>query len=264
MEESEPPRLSLAGKTALITGAGRGIGRAIALAIASQGGNLALAARTESELEAVADAAGRYSVRTLVLPLDVRDAEATCRAVDAAVTGFGRIDILVNNAGVADSRKFLELDDAFWDRIMDVNVKGPLHLTRAVLPAMLSRGDGTVIFVASIAGKIGGAYISAYSASKHAVLGLMRSLAAEYARSGVTFNAVCPAYVDTPMTERSVEGIMQKTGRSREQALQALYTPQGRLVRPEEVAAVCLLLASDAGRGINGQAINVDGGQVPW
>src|SRR5205085_8219048 len=123
-------------------------------------------------------------------------------------------------------------------------------------------GQGTVIAVASIAGKVGVAYACDYSAAKHGLIGLMRSLAVEYARRGVTFNCVCPAYVDTALTQQAVANVMARTGRSREEALKPLLTPQGRLVTPEEVAAVCVFLASDAARGINGQAINVDGGQV--
>jgi NAD(P)-dependent dehydrogenase (short-subunit alcohol dehydrogenase family) len=126
---------------------------------------------------------------------------------------------------------------------------------------MLARGSGAVIFIASTAGLKGAPYVAAYTAAKHGLVGLMRALAAEYASSGVTFNCVCPGYVDTPMTERTIENIMQKTGRSRDAALQALLTTQVRLIAPEEIAAVCLMLASDAGRSTNGEAIIVEGGQ---
>jgi NAD(P)-dependent dehydrogenase (short-subunit alcohol dehydrogenase family) len=177
---------------------------------------------------------------------------------------LGRIDLLVNNAGVSSAQKFTSIDDQTWLDTFAVNLNAPFYITKAALPGMLTRRLGCVIAINSIASKIGAAYIAPYSASKHALLGMMRSLAAEYARSGVTFNCVCPAYVDTPMTEKSVQNIMEKTGRSREEAVATLLTPQGRLIQPEEVAAVCVLLASESGRSINGQAINVDGGQVPW
>jgi NAD(P)-dependent dehydrogenase (short-subunit alcohol dehydrogenase family) len=254
----------LAGKVAFVTGSGRGIGRAIAIAFAGEGADLTLAARTASELEEVAVICRSTGVRALIAELDVRDAEMCRHAVSRCELELGGVDILVNNAGISTAQKFTSVDDAIWQETLAVNVSGPFYITKAALPGMLARKQGTVIAISSIASKIGGAYIAPYSASKHALLGLIRSLAAEYARSGLTFNCVCPAYVDTPMTEKSISNIMEKTGRSREQALQTLLTPQGRLIQPEEVAAVCVLLASESGRSINGQAINIDGGQVPW
>lgn len=247
----------LEGMTALVTGGGRGIGREIALAFAAEGARVAVAARTVAEIEAVAAECGRGA---FAIPLDVTD-EAACAETVAAVRGrFGGLEVLVNNAGVATSHKFTELDTATWRRVMAVDLDGPFFLTRAALPGMLEQGSGAVIAIASIAAKVGMPYVAAYTAAKHGLLGMMRSLAAEHARRGVTFNCVCPGYVDTPMTEESVANIMARTGRDREQALAPLLTPQGRLVSPAEVAAVCLLLASREGRGITGQAINVDGG----
>jgi NAD(P)-dependent dehydrogenase (short-subunit alcohol dehydrogenase family) len=249
----------LAGRTALVTGGGRGIGRAIALAFAREGARVAVAARTRSEIEAVARDCGPDAI---AVDLDVSEPAACSRAVERCLDEWSRLDILVNNAGVGIGRKFTDIDDAAWRRTLDVDLNGAFYLTRAALPSMLERGSGCVIAIASIAGKVGAAYASDYSAAKHGLIGLMRALAAEYARRGVTFNCVCPAYVDTPMTQATVANVMEKTGRSREAALAPLLTPQGRLVTPEEVAAVCVFLASDAARGINGQAINVDGGQV--
>lgn len=250
---------ALEGKTALITGGGRGIGREVALAFAQEGARVAVAARTLTEVEDVARECGRGAI---AVRFDVTDEEACAAAVARAEQELGRLDVLVNNAGIATSTKFTDLDTATWRRVMAVDLEGPFFMTRAAVPGMVERGSGAIIAIASIASKVGAPYLSAYTAAKHGLLGLMRSLAAEYARRGVTFNCVCPGYVDTPMTQTTIANIMARTGRTREQALEPLLTPQGRLVAPAEVAAVCVLLASDAGRGINGAAINVDGGQV--
>ena len=242
-----------------MTGGGRGIGRSIALAFAREGARVAVAARTGAEVEAVAAECGRDAI---AVPLDVTDEAACAAAVERAERELGGLDVLVNNAGIAISHKFTDLDTVTWRRIMAVDLDGPLFLTRAAVPGMLRRGSGSVIAVASVAAKVGAPYVAAYTAAKHGLLGLMRALAAEYASRGLTFNCVCPGYVDTAMTEATVANIVARTGRTREQALAPLLTPQGRLVAPDEVAAVCVLLASAAGRGINGVAVNVDGGQL--
>jgi NAD(P)-dependent dehydrogenase (short-subunit alcohol dehydrogenase family) len=260
MQESD----KLAGCVALVTGGGRGIGRAVALAFAREGAAVAVAARTAPEIEEVAAECRAYGAEAIALQLDASDRHSCDRTVRACEEALGKIDVLVNNAGTAASQKFTEVEDSAWQYIMDLDLNGPFYLTRAGLPGMLRRGQGAVIAIASIAGKIGGPYITPYATAKAGLIGMMRSLSAEYARSGVTFNSVCPAYVDTPMTEHTIKTIMEKTGRTRDETLRVLFTPQGRLVQPEEVAAVCVLLASPEGRSINGQAINVDGGQVPW
>jgi NAD(P)-dependent dehydrogenase (short-subunit alcohol dehydrogenase family) len=259
--------LKLSDKTAFVTGGGRGIGRAIASAFAREGARVFVVARTDAEVERVAseiraecgERAAAHGV------CDVSDARSVERAFDAAREFFGRgPDVLVNNAGIAESAKFTETDDEFWRRHLDVNLSGTFYCMRAALPSMIENGWGRVVNVASIAGKTGAPYIAAYSASKHGVLGLTRSAALEVASKGVTVNAICPGYVDTEMTERAVENIEAKTGRSRAESLDQIkrMSPQNRLVTPEEVAAVALLLASEEGRGITGQAINVDGGAV--
>jgi NAD(P)-dependent dehydrogenase (short-subunit alcohol dehydrogenase family) len=258
--------LKLKGKIALITGGGRGIGRAIAFAFAREGASIALCSRTGDEIGAVADDIRReFHVDVMNDVCDVSDPQDVAEFFLASYNGFGRdADILVNNAGIAESAPLTKTDDAHWRRHLAINLDATFYCTRAALPPMLARGWGRIINIASIAGKTGAPYISAYAASKHGVLGLTRSVALEVAARGVTVNAICPGYVDTDMTTRAVEQIEAKTGRTAADALASIkgMSPQNRLVTPEEVAALALLLASEDGRGINGQAINIDGGSV--
>jgi 3-hydroxybutyrate dehydrogenase len=253
--------VSSAAKTALITGGGRGIGRAIALAFAREGLRIAVAARTAEQVEQVAAEIGNDSIG---LVCDVSDPESVTRMFSDVRERLGDADILVNNAGIAESATIVNTTDELWHRHLAINLSGTFYCTRAALPAMLKKGWGRVINIASIAGKTGAPYIAAYSASKHGVMGLTRSIALEVASSGVTVNAICPGYVDTDMVSRGVERITSRTGRTAEEALDTLkkMSPQNRLVTPEEVAAIALLLASEDGRGINGQGINIDGGSV--
>jgi NAD(P)-dependent dehydrogenase (short-subunit alcohol dehydrogenase family) len=256
----------LGDKIAFVTGGGRGIGRAVALTFAREGARVALVARTSAEVERAArEIAEGCGVETAHAACDVSDRESVERAFGEARERLGRDpDILVNNAGIAESAPLVKTSDEMWQRHLAINLSGAFYCTRAALPAMVERGWGRVINVASIAGKTGAPYIAAYSASKHGVLGLTRSVALEVARKGVTVNAICPGYVETEMTARAVANIEATTGRSAADALEAIrnMSAQRRLVTPEEVAALALLLASDAGRGITGQAINVDGGSV--
>lgn len=254
-------------RSALITGGGRGIGRAVAFAFAREGARVFLVARTAAEVESVASEiraeCGAESASHGVC--DVADPGSVAHAFEAARAFFGRgVDVLVNNAGIAESAKLTRTTDEFWQRHLAVNLSGTFYCMRAALPSMVERRWGRVVNLASIAGKTGAPYISAYAASKHGVLGLTRCAAIEVAAKGVTVNAVCPGYVDTDMTARAVENIVAKTGLGEAESLAVLkrMSPQNRLVEPEEVAAVALLLASDEGRGITGQAINVDGGAV--
>ena len=251
----------LNGKSALITGGGRGIGRAIALEFARNGARVAVAARTAEQVEQVASEIGADAI---ALVCDVSDPESVARMFSDMRERFGNADILVNNAGVAESATLVNTTDELWHRHLSINLSGTFYCTRAAVVSMLKKGWGRVINIASIAGKSGAPYIAAYSASKHGVLGLTRSAALELATTGITVNAICPGYVDTDMVTRGVEQITAKTGRTADEALDSLkkMSPQNRLVTPEEVAAIALLLASDAGRGINGQGINVDGGSV--
>ncbi|HJU93925.1 MAG TPA: 3-hydroxybutyrate dehydrogenase [Pyrinomonadaceae bacterium] len=251
----------LNGKTALITGGGRGIGRAIALTFASQGARIAVAARTAEQVEQVASEIGNNAI---ALVCDVSDSESVARMFSDMRERLGDADILVNNAGIAESATVVNTTDELWNRHISINLSGTFYCTRAALPAMLKKGWGRVINIASIAAKTGAPYVAAYTASKHGVLGLTRTIALEVATTGITANAICPGYVDTEMVSRGIEQITQKTGRPAEEALDLLkkMSPQNRLVTSEEVAAIALLLASDEGRGINGQGINVDGGSV--
>ena len=254
--------MKLANRLAFITGGGRGIGRAIAIAFAGEGASVALAARTRDQIEKVASEIGGDSAAFVCDVALFGDVE---RAFELTIKKFGRApDILVNSAGIAETAPFVKTDEAMWQRHLAVNLTGTFHCTRLALPAMMAAGWGRIINIASIAGKTGAPYISAYAASKHGVLGLTRTLALEVASIGITVNAICPGYVDTEMTSRGVENISARTGISAAEATEALkrMSPQNRMVTAEEVAALALLLASDEGRGINGQAINVDGGTV--
>ena len=249
-------------KIALITGGGRGIGRAIALAFAREGARVVVSSRTADQVEAVAKEIGGEAV---ALVCDVADPDIVNTLFSRAQQVLGRgPDILVNNAGIAESATLVNTDDELWHRHLNTNLSGTFYCTRAALPSMIQKRWGRIINVASIAGKTGAPYISAYAASKHGVLGLTRSVAHEVATVGITANAICPGYVDTEMVSRGIEKIKSRTGRSEEEALETLknMSPQHRLVTVEEVAAIALLLASDEGRGINGQAINVDGGSL--
>jgi 3-hydroxybutyrate dehydrogenase len=258
--------MKLQNRIALITGGGRGIGRAIALEFAREGAQVAVAARTLAQVEQVArEIADQFQTVALPFVCDVSDVASVTKLFKDVNESFGLApDILVNNAGIAETAPLIKTEDQLWDRLLAINLSGTFYCTRAALPPMIERGWGRIINIASIAGKTGAPYIAAYSASKHGVLGLTRSAALEYATKGITVNAICPGYVDTEMTTRGIENITRKTKLTPDQVMDSLkkMSPQNRLVTAEEVAAVALLLASGEGQGINGQAINVDGGSV--
>jgi 3-hydroxybutyrate dehydrogenase len=248
----------LAGKTALVTGGGRGIGRAIAIQLAAAGARVVTAGRTQHEIDAVAAATGGVA-----LNVDLGDRQKVIDFI-AGVRAIGEIDVLVNNAGIAESAPYDRTTDEMWDRMMQVNVHAAFALSRAFIPAMVKAGFGRVVNVASNAGRAGYAYTTAYCASKHALVGVTRALAAELAKTPVTVNAVCPGWVRTDMVKAAAERIAQKTKRSAEQAQEELaqMSPQRRLIEPEEVAHLVLSLCAPAARGIHGQSIVLDGGQL--
>jgi NAD(P)-dependent dehydrogenase (short-subunit alcohol dehydrogenase family) len=249
---------------ALVTGGGRGIGRAVALALARHGADVAVAARNEAEIEAVAAEVGACGRRALPIVCDVGQRADVERMVETAEAELGAIGIAVNSAGIAASAKFVDTDDASWDDHLRVNLTGTFLVCRALVPGMIARRTGRIINIASTAGKVGFMYVAAYCASKHGVVGLTRALALEVARYGVTVNAICPGFVDTDLTIRSVDNIVRRTGMTPDEAVRSLAatSPQNRLIQAAEVAALAAMLAGEDARGINGQAINLDGGGV--
>jgi NAD(P)-dependent dehydrogenase (short-subunit alcohol dehydrogenase family) len=254
----------LGGKRAVVTGAGRGIGRAIALAFARAGADLAVTARTTSELEAICIDVETIGRKCVYIACDVVDPESVRAMAEAAFWGLGGLDILVNNAGNAESHKFLDHPDDLWHRMIAINLTSVYYVTKALAPRLVESNGGRIINIASTAARIGDKYVAAYTAAKHGVLGLTRSLAAELMQHNITVNAICPGFVDTPMTQASIANIVNRTGMSEADALAALErtSPQNRLIDPDEIAGLAVYLASDSSRGITGQAINVDGGAV--
>jgi NAD(P)-dependent dehydrogenase (short-subunit alcohol dehydrogenase family) len=244
---------------ALVTGASKGIGAACALALSKAGHRVALVSRDERALQSLAESLPGES---LVVPADMLDPDAIDAAFAWVEQEWGPVEILVLNAGASMSAPLVRTSDEDWQRMLDLNLTAPFRCLRRALPAMTSAGFGRVVVIASVAGKVGSPRIAAYTASKHGVLGLVRTAAMEVARTGVTVNAVCPGYVDTPMTDSSVANISAGTGRSEAEARQILENmqPIGRLVTIEEVASAVLLCVDNA--ALNGQGINVDGGSV--
>lgn len=242
----------------LVTGAGRGIGRAVAERLAADGHRVALLSRTEADLRELADElASSVAATTLVLPADATADGAAEAAVEAVVAAWGGLDVLVLNAGEGVAASIARTDDALWARMLDLNLTSPFRFLRAAVPALAEHGSGRVVVIASTAALEGAPYIAAYAAAKHGVLGLVRAAAAELGPAGVTVNAVCPAYVDTPMTQRSLDAIVERTGRSRDEALAAMLGAQPRLVRPSEVADAVARLVDDP--AANGTAVRLDG-----
>lgn len=250
---------SLQGQHAVVTGGGSGIGAAIAAVLQQQGARVTLLGRGEQRLAATAKELGsQYAVADVTVSTEVQ------QAFKSAAERQGPVSILVNNAGAAEARPFNKMDEDFWQFMLNVNLNGVYLCTRAVIEPMLTARYGRIINIASTAAQRGYAYVSAYSAAKHGVIGLTRSLALEYARKGITVNAVCPGYTDTDIVANSVQNIVKATGRSAEEALADLVksNPQGRLIDPTEVADTVLWLCRKESSSITGQSISIAGGEV--
>ncbi len=258
---SEP---SLGGRVAVVTGGGRGVGRAVARLLAGSGAGVVVASRTLADVQAVADDITASGGAACAVCCDVSDGDSVAHLAREAVGALGGVDILVTSAGIALSAPFHRTSFDDWQRVLAVNAGGTFLCMQAFLPAMLERGWGRVVTVASIAGLSGDRYTSAYAASKHAVLGLMRSVAAEVAGRGVTVNAVCPGFLDTDMTRETIDRIAAATGRDRQAAAAAIAgrNPQQRLITADEVASAVVFLCGEAARGINGEAFVIDGGEL--
>lgn len=248
-------------RAAFVTGGGSGIGRAAAESLAASGLAVAVGARSEPGCRETAQRITRAGGTSVAVRLDVTDAESVRAAVESAETSLGGIDVLVCAAGVSSSARLLDTDPADWKRALDVNLTGVWHCIRSVWDGMIERNFGRVVVIGSTASLEGAAYVSAYTASKHGVLGLVRALTAEVVRKDITVNAVCPGFVDTPMTEESVRNIVERTGRDAAQARRdlAALNPSGRLIRPEEVASAVAWLAREDAGAVTGQAITLGG-----
>jgi NAD(P)-dependent dehydrogenase (short-subunit alcohol dehydrogenase family) len=253
---------TLAGKHALVTGGSRGIGAAVGALLLAHGARVSVLSRTRPA--ANTDAAEDKSRNLNYISADVTNSEDVSRAFADARSRFGSINILVNNAGQAVSAPFLKTDLALWRSMTAINLDGTFFCSQAALPDMLEARWGRIVNIASTAGLVGYAYVSAYCAAKHAVVGLTRSLALEVASKGVTVNAVCPGYTETDMVRDAINNIVAKTGRSREQALADLVArnPQKRLIQPEEVANAVAWLCLPGSEAVTGQTIAVSGGET--
>jgi NAD(P)-dependent dehydrogenase (short-subunit alcohol dehydrogenase family) len=250
--------MSLEGRTAVVTGGGRGIGAAVAHALAEQGTAVVVAGRSQAAVEGAAEKLRSAGRSAWALRCDVTHPDSVAEMARAAIERLGRVDILINNAGIAHAAPLAKLTLDDWERLFAVNATGTFLCTQAFLQPMLERKWGRVVNIASVAGLKGAKYIAGYAASKHAVVGFTRCVAAETAGKGVTVNAVCPGYVDTDMTRESLQRVLEKTSMSREQALEAMLATSGqkRLVQPPEVARTVVWLCEN--ETINGHAVLVE------
>jgi NAD(P)-dependent dehydrogenase (short-subunit alcohol dehydrogenase family) len=255
---------ALTGRHALVTGGGRGIGASIARALAGHGAKLTLLGRTAATLEALAAELSGGGAQVFCATADVSKRESLDAAFAAARSHFGRIDILINNAGQALSGPITKRDDALWDNMLATNLSGTYFGIQNALPDMLQGGFGRIVNIASTAGLTGYAYVAAYCAAKHGVVGLTRAVAREVATRNVTVNAVCPGYTDTELVRAAAAKISAVTGRKPEDALLAMTksNPQGRLIQPDEVANAVAWLCLPGSESVTGQSIVVAGGEL--
>ncbi len=247
--------MSVEGKHVVITGGGSGVGADTARMLAKAGANVTVMGRTLEPLETVA-----HEIGGQVLQADVTDRAA----MEAALAKVPDVQIAIANAGAANSVPFTKMREADLSDMLSVNMMGVFNLWQLTYPAMKSNGWGRLIAIASTAGLKGYPYVSGYCAAKHAVVGLTRSLSQELGRSGTTVNAICPGFIETPMLERSIENIIEKTGMSAEDAAKSLTrnNPQGRFIRTDEVAGSALWLCTDAARSVNGHTLSISGGEI--
>ena len=255
--------MSLA-RRALVTGASRGIGRAVALALAAEGHELVLSSRSREGLTETAALVTEAGGTAHVLVADLSRRDESSALVRRATEASGPPDVLVHVAGVAPSAKSTDVTDEQWDLALELNATAAFMLARAALPHLIGQQWGRIVMVASTAGRVGYPYTAAYTASKHALVGLVRALAVEHARHGVTVNAACPGFTETSLLDEAIRNIVERAQVTPEEARRRLaaHSPQQRLIQPEEVARLVAYLASEAACGINGQAITLDGGGV--
>lgn len=251
-------------KIVLITGGSGGLGRALSEAFAREATRVVIAARNRDRLNAAAEKMAQNGTQVLALPCDISRRDQVQSLGNEIRTRWGDVQILVNNAGIARAVNFSDMPDDLWDDTLETNLTGAYNCCKVFLPPMLKAKWGRIINIASTTAKVGFSHVTAYSASKHGLLGLTRSLALETARAGVTVNAICPGYIDDERTRENAKIMAEKTGKSVGDVLKlfAASAPQNRLIAPDEVASLALLMASERLSGMTGQAINVDGGAV--
>ena len=251
-------------KIVLITGGSGGLGQALAEAFAGEQTRVVIVARDAKTLHAAAEKMARNGAQVLALPCDISRRDQVRILGEEIKARWGDVQILINNAGIARAVNFSDMPDDLWDDTLETNLTGAYNCCKVFLPAMIQAKWGRIINIASTAAKVGFSHVTAYTASKHGLLGLTRSLALETARAGVTVNAICPGYIDDERTRENARIMAEKTGKSASDILKlfAAGAPQNRLIAPDEVASLALLMASERLSGMTGQAINVDGGAV--